>query len=142
MPLRLLPLVIGPAILLPLAAYVFRRRHIRGAAWYCTLLIAIAVWSALYAIELVVSDPDLKLLALKTKYIGIVALPVAWLGFILDFVGREPTFVRRVERRMVAVAIVTLLVAWTNDWHQLFWGPLQLEPVGEVSTLTGRGPGF
>jgi signal transduction histidine kinase/CheY-like chemotaxis protein len=142
MPLRLLPLVIGPAILLPLAAYVFRRRHIRGAAWYCTLLIAIAVWSALYAVELVVSDPDLKLLALKTKYIGIVALPVAWLGFILDFVGREPAFVRRVERRMVAVAIVTLLIAWTNDWHQLFWGPLQLEPVGEVSTLTGRGPGF
>ena len=30
MPLRLLPLAIGPAILLPLAVYAFRHRRVRG----------------------------------------------------------------------------------------------------------------
>jgi PAS domain S-box-containing protein len=142
MPLRLLPLVIGPAILLPLALYAFRHRRVRGAAWYCTLLLAIALWSAAYAWELAVADHALKLLALKIKYLGVVMLPVAWLGFILDFVAREPAVVRRVERGMAVVAGITLLTAWTNDWHGLFWGLTTVEPVGTLYTIAGRGPGF
>jgi len=51
MVLRLLPLVIGPAILLPLAAFAYRRRQVRGAGWYAALLTAIAVWSGCYAAE-------------------------------------------------------------------------------------------
>ena len=56
MSLRLLPLIIGPAILLPLAVYAFRHRRVRGAAWYGTLLLAIALWSGMYAVDLVVGD--------------------------------------------------------------------------------------
>jgi PAS domain S-box-containing protein len=142
MPLRLLPLVIGPAILLPLSVYAFRRRRVRGAAWYCVLLLAIALWSALYALELAVPDPAHKMIALKLKYIGVVALPAAWLGFVLEFVGREPAFVRRVGHRMIAIAALMLFAAWTNDWHHLFWGQMTADPVGTLYTLTGRGPGF
>ena len=142
MSFRLLPLIIGPAILLPLAVYAFRHRRVRGAAWYGTLLLAIALWSGIYAVELVVGDPAHKLLALKINYLGVVALPVAWLGFILDFVARDPAVVRRVGRRMMLVAVITLMTAWTNDWHGLFWGQMTVDPVGTLYTLAGRGPGF
>jgi PAS domain S-box-containing protein len=142
MPLRLLPLIVGPAILLPLALYAFRHARVRGAVWYGTLLLAIALWSAAYAWELAVPDPAAKLLAIKIKYIGVCAIPMAWLGFILDFVAREPAVVRRVVRRLALVAAVTLLTAWTNDWHLLFWGKMTVYPVGTFYTLTGRGPGF
>jgi PAS domain S-box-containing protein len=142
MPLRLLPLIIGPAILLPLAVYAFRHRGVRGAAWYGTLLLAIALWSAVYAWELAASDPAQKLLALKIKYLGVVVLPVAWLRFILDFVAWEPALVRRAGRRMIVVAAITLLTVWTNDWHGLFWGRMIIEPVGTLYTFEGRGPGF
>ena len=100
MPLRLLPLAIGPAILLPLAAYAFRHRRVRGALWYSLLLLAIALWSAAYAWELAAPDFAQKLLALRIKYIGVIALPIVWIGFVLDFVAREPATVRRVTRRM------------------------------------------
>jgi two-component system cell cycle sensor histidine kinase/response regulator CckA len=142
MPLSLLPLLIGPAILLPLAIYAFRQRHVRGANWYCVLLVAIALWSAAYALELRLADPAHKLLALKFKYLGVVALPLAWLTFVLDFVAYDPAIVRRVARGMAVVAVFTLLTAWTNDWHGLFWGQMRLDPVGTLHTLTGRGPGF
>ena len=139
--LGLVPLIIGPAILLPLALYAFRRREVRGAMWYGTLLLAIAFWSGVYAVELVIDDPAQKLLALKIKYLGVTALPLAWLGFILNFIAWDPTVVRRIERGMAAVAVVTLLVAWTNDSHGLFWGQMTVNR-GTLSTLAGRGPGF
>ena len=139
--LGLVPLIIGPAILLPLALYAFKRREVHGAMWYGTLLLAIAFWSGVYAVELVVDDPAQKLLALKIKYLGVTALPVAWLGFILNFVAWDPTVVKRIERGMAAVAVVTLLAAWTNDTHGLFWGRMTVHP-GALSTLAGRGPGF
>jgi len=142
MPLRLLPLVIGPAILLPLALYAFRHRRVRGAGWYCALLLAIALWSAAYAWELTVADPAQKLLALKIKYLGVVMMPVAWIGFVLDFVARERAMVRRVAGRLAVVAVVILATAWTNEWHELFWGRMTLDPVGTLYTFTGRGRGF
>ena len=52
MPPRLLPLIVAPAILLPLALYAFRQRRVRGALWYAVLLVALAVWCAAYAWEL------------------------------------------------------------------------------------------
>ena len=52
MAMRLLPLIVAPAILLPLALYAFRQRRVRGALWYAVLLVALAVWCAAYAWEL------------------------------------------------------------------------------------------
>jgi signal transduction histidine kinase/ActR/RegA family two-component response regulator len=142
MPLRLLPLAIGPAILLPLAVYAFRHRRVRGAIGYTALLLAIALWSAAYAWELAAPDFGEKLLALQIKYIGVTALPVAWIGFVLDFVARERAAVRRATRQMAVVMALMLLAAWTNGWHGLFWGRLTLEPSGTLYTFTGRGPIF
>ena len=142
MPLRLLPLAIGPAILLPLAGYAFRHRRVRGALWYSVLLLAIALWSAAYAWELAAPDFADKLLALRIKYVGVIALPIAWIGFVLDFVARERAEVRRVTGRLAIVAGLILLTAWTNEWHELFWGRLTLVPSGTLYTFAGRGPGF
>ena len=132
MPLRLLPLAVGPAILLPLAVYAFRHRRVRGAIWYCVLLLAIALWSTAYAWELAAPDFADKLLALRIKYVGVIALPVAWIGFVLDFVASERAVVRRATSRLGIVAGLILLAAWTNEWHELFWGPLTLDPSGTL----------
>ena len=69
-------------------------------------------------------------------------MPVAWIGFVLDFVARERAAVRRVCGRMAVVAAIALVAAWTNEWHGLFWGQMTLHPVGDLYTFTGRGPGF
>ena len=139
MVLRLLPLVIGPAILLPLAAFAYRRRQVRGAAWYAALLTAIAVWSGCYAAELWSANLTLKTVYLDLKYIGIAALPVAWVGFILDFVARDRDFIKAVTARMALVALAVLIAAWTNPWHGLFWGHITVQPARRLSMMVGRG---
>ena len=76
-------------MLLPIAAYAVRHRHVRGAGWYAALLSAVAFWSLMYAWELTAGEVQFKILALKVKYLAVAALPSVWLGFVLDFVGTD-----------------------------------------------------
>jgi PAS domain S-box-containing protein len=139
---NLLPLFIAPAILLPLAAYALLHRRVRGAVWYATLLLALSIWCAAYAWELSATTFATKVLALKVKYIGVVLLPMAWLGFIYDLVAADENDARLVVRTVGTASGVLLLVAWTDGWHGWFWGGLTLEGTGPGSVLVGRGPGF
>jgi PAS domain S-box-containing protein len=139
---NLLPLLIAPAILLPLAAYALVHRRVRGAVWYATLLLALSVWCAAYAWELSASTFATKVLALKVKYVGVVLLPMAWLGFIYDLVAADEDDARLVVRTVGTASGVLLLAAWTDGWHGWFWGGLTLEGTGPGSVLVGRGPGF
>ena len=139
---HLLPLLGAPAILLPLALYAIRQRRVRGALWYAVLLVALSIWCAGYAWELSAAGASAKTLALKVKYIGVLLLPVAWAGFILDFVAGDAAFTRRVVATMGTIAGGLLLLAWTDGWHHLFWGDLHLEGEGRAAVLVGRGLGF
>jgi hypothetical protein len=142
MPLGLIPLFAGPVILIPLACYAFAHRQVRGATWYGVLLLTIAFWSLAYAWELSAAGVDAKILALKTKYLAVVVVPSGWIGFILSFVGSPSA---RVRRRVLPVALVSaamLILAWTDQWHGLFWGPLSLYDIDGYTVLRGRGPLF
>jgi PAS domain S-box-containing protein len=138
----LLPLLVAPAILLPLAAYAFAQRRVRGATWYATLLIALSVWCTAYAWELTATGFEAKSLALKVKYIGVMLLPMAWLGFVHDFVAMNGGRLRQVVTGVGVLSAMLLLTAWTDGWHGLFWGNLRLEGEGRDAVLVGRGPGF
>ncbi len=138
----LIALLAGPVILIPLACYTLAHRRVRGATWYGVLLLTIAFWSVAYAWELLLPDREAKILALKAKYLGVVLLPSSWIGFILSFVGFQPP---RVWSRVLPVALVSavmLVLAWTDEWHGLFWGPNRLYVVNGYSVLQGRGPLF
>ena len=139
----LAPLILGPAILLPLALYALRHRRVRGARWYAGLLVAIGFWSALYAWELMAGTPALSILAIKIKYIGVVALPVTWIGFILDFAARDPTIDpahHAPDDDLRGAHAARLLV---ERLASPVLGPLLVEraPNG-LSMVVGRGPGF
>ncbi len=132
----------GPAVLIPLAVYAFSRRQVRRARWYGLLLITLAFWSLSYAWELSGQDLATKILALKVKYLGVVALPPAWVGFILELVGSGRERVRRFVLPLSIVALSVFAVLWTNERHGLFWGAMVVEDIGDYVVLRGRGPGF
>src|SRR5262245_15029269 len=139
MPARLYPLFIAPIIVLPIALYAWRRRSVRGASWYAVLLVATAIWGGCYPIELAASDFSIKFDLLRLKYIGVVTVPVAWIGFVLDFTARDAVLIRRIARRMSVFAAVMLAMAWSNQWHGLFWGQMVQQPADGISILVGRG---
>jgi signal transduction histidine kinase len=138
----LITLLVGPAILLPLAWYALARPQVRGATWYGVLLLAIAFWSLAYAWELSATRVEDKVLALQIKYLAVVLLPPGWLGFILSFVGSPPDRVRRRVLPLALISAAMLALAWTNQWHGWFWGPLTVQQIGDYRVLHGRGPLF
>jgi PAS domain S-box-containing protein len=138
----LIPLFVGPAVLLPIAAYAVVHRRVRAAGWYALLLVAIAHWSMTYAWELTAGELAFKVLVLKIKYLGVCALPAIWIGFVLDFVGTEPARIRRATRAVGACSALMLAMAWTDGWHHWFWGPISVDTSGPFDLLIGRGPGF
>jgi PAS domain S-box-containing protein len=142
MSIWVIALLAGPAVLVPLAAYSLSHHRVKGARWYGVLLLAVAWWSLAYAWELTTDDVAVKALALKIKYVGVVALPPAWIAFILEFVGAAPARVRARAVPLTVVAVCALAVLATDEWHGWFWGPMTVQPVGQYVVLRGRAPGF
>jgi PAS domain S-box-containing protein len=135
-------LLAGPALLIPLAFYSLAHRQVRGARWYAALLLAIAFWSLAYFLELTATSFTAKVIALKIKYIGVLLVPIAWVGFILSFVGTDAARIGKIVGRVSLISGAFLLVAWTDSWHGLFWGPMTLAQIGPYLTLRGRALGF
>jgi PAS domain S-box-containing protein len=106
------------------------------------MLVALSAWCGGYAWELTAVGLEAKTLALKAKYFGVLLLPLAWTGFIFDFVARESALSRRIVGALAVVASGLLALAWTDGSHHLFWGDLHLEGQGDNAALVGRGPGF
>jgi len=67
---------------------VWRRRGSPGRNSLCVGMLATAVWSFAYALELSVTGTSDRVLWGAVKYIGVTVLPAAWLVFALQYTGR------------------------------------------------------
>ena len=138
-----LPLLGAAAVSAALAFYAWRRRSAAGVIPFVGLMLAVAVWSLGYALELASADLSAKLFWAKGQYLGIVTIPVAWLAFVLQYTGRARWLTRRNLFLLAIVPVVTLLLAWTNELHQLIWTSIRLESSGSFSILVlAHGPMF
>ena len=129
----MIPLVIGATVSAACAFYAWRQRHVSGVtgAIPCTvLMLAVAEWSLSYTLEIGGADLATKVFWANTKYFGIVAVPVAWLSFSLQYTGREKRLTPRNLTLLAIEPIMTLLLIWTNDFHGLIWSKIRLEASG------------
>src|SRR4051812_21159973 len=79
------------------AAVVWRRRLSIGRTSLCLVLVAAAVWSIAYALELVAAaTSDLREVGGYLQYVGTTLLPPAWLIFAMQYTGRLVRVGRRV----------------------------------------------
>jgi diguanylate cyclase (GGDEF)-like protein/PAS domain S-box-containing protein len=67
---------------------VWRRRGSPGRHSLCVVMLAAAVWSFAYALELAAPTTSARELWGSLKYLGVTVLPAAWLVFALQYTGR------------------------------------------------------
>ncbi len=127
------PLLISTALATWLAFYAWRRRPAVGITPFVALMLAVAEWSLVYALRLVSADLPTKLFWAKARYLGIVAVPMSWLIFVLQYTGRERWLTPRNIAILALEPLIILLLVWTNDWHHLYWSSVGLETSGSLS---------
>jgi PAS domain S-box-containing protein len=116
-----------------LAFFAWRRRPAPGAMPLALLMLAVTEWSLGYALRLASADVPTKILWTKVRYVGIVIVPAAWLAFALEYTGRGEKWLTRRNIALLAVEpLVTLLLAWTNEFHGLIWPNIGLERDGSL----------
>ncbi len=138
-----LPLVVTATLLITLALFTWQRRWVRGARSAMKFLLAVSIWILGYAVELALPSMGAKLLAAKLEYVGIVATPLAFLSFALDYTGHPWQLNRRRGLLLSIVPVITLLLVWTNELHGLVWRSVTLVETASFTALdVAYGPWF
>ncbi len=118
---------------------VWRRRGSPGRNSLCVAMLAAAVWSFAYALELSAPTTSDRELWGALKYVGVTALPAAWLVFALQYTGR----VGRPSRLFLGaltieplVVLVLLAVPGTRHLIRVYPpGPAQPIPTVKAGVL-------
>jgi len=106
-------------------------------------MLAVAEWSLGYALELGSIGLPAKIFWSNVNFFGIVTVPTAWLVFALHYAGKERWLTRRNLILLLVEPLVTLLLAWTNEFHGLLRSDVTLDTSGPLPMLAPTyGPGF
>ena len=129
--------LIGFLFTISILYVIWRRKKDRPTIYFFLILISISIWSLGYLFEMTLPDYNLKILAAKIEYIGIVILPVFW--FLFSF-----TYTRKFRRNLkpsfvilfFLIPIITLLLVFTNEFHHLIWQSVKFSKIGDLEILT------
>lgn len=142
-PLLLLCLTLAVVGSLGAAVAAWPRRDDPVVRNFLLLTFGAALWSGGRVMELISPLLEHRILWAQIQYLGIVAVPPAWL-FAMIRLSRP----RRVVPWSsfvppVLVALVTLVLVFTNENHHLIWASVRLNPPGTVPAAKfEHGPAY
>lgn len=138
-----LPLLLSALITLGIAVYAWRHRGPAGVVAFALLSLAITEWSLGYALELAATELAIKVMWAKVQYVGIVSVPVIWLTFALQYTNRLKTRAGRTATLLALLPVITVVLVFTNEAHNLIWSAVALNTAGSYSILdVSHGPWF
>jgi PAS domain S-box-containing protein len=141
--ISMLPLLAAALISGAVAFFTWRNRRRTAATPFAFMMFILFQWGISYILQLAANDLETKLLWDKIMFLGVVSLPVAWLTFAVEYIGRK---VWINPRRLVALFILpfaTTIIIWTGETHNLFWEGYNLVHQGGFLLLnTINGPWF
>jgi PAS domain S-box-containing protein len=99
----------------------WQRRSVKGAQDLAYLMIAAGFGAFFIIFETAAPTVSQKIFWAKLEYLGGVTTPVLYLIFVLRFTGKERILSRRNTAFLFVLPAITLILAFTNESHNLFW---------------------
>ncbi|HSK88549.1 MAG TPA: histidine kinase N-terminal 7TM domain-containing protein [Anaerolineales bacterium] len=141
--LSMIPLALGALVSFAMAFYTWQNRKAIGATSFAVMMLMLYEWEICYIFQLAGTDLPTKLFWDKLMFVGVVATPVAWLAFALEYTRRKTWLT---AGRLISLSIFPLLTITfilTNELHQLFWTKIALTYQGGFFLLDNiNGPWF
>jgi len=124
-----------------LAAIIILRRSVPGSSRLGGILLSTFIWTAGYAMCWSLETLDEKIIWLKITYLGVVAVPTAFLVFILSIAHHDNWLTTRTLLALSIEPLVVLALVWFQPL--LFFAEISLEQKDGFAVLhLGRGIGF
>src|SRR5687767_11764017 len=108
-------------IALAAVAVIWPRRAAPGGTPLALMLLAAAFWAVCDAIELHLPTADGKLFISQLQYIGVIAAAPCFFHAAMALSGRTARTPARLIAAVWGIPVASLLIAWTNPWHQWLW---------------------
>lgn len=103
------------------AILAWRERPNPGAIPLVWLLSGQSVWATCIIFSLSAESVSGTLIWTKLGWIGVMAVPVAWILFALEYTGRDQYITRRTLALLSVVPILTVCLALTEQYHGLLY---------------------
>lgn len=129
-------LMISGSVAFVLALLFVQQREDNGSVAFALVMIGSAIWSWGYALQISARSPELALIALRIKYIGILIVPTCWLWFALTYTDSIASLTRKQAAALAFFPVLTFVANITNDWHHLFYRRVNLAPPGALPIVT------
>jgi len=125
------------------AALAWQRRTVWGARPLTGMMVSAAWWAVWYAAELATPRPWLAYLSARMQYLGIATLPVMWVLFALALTSWRRVVSWRTVAALMVIPAITMLLAWTNGWHELVWSGYRYDAtMSPPGWVWPKGPWF
>jgi PAS domain S-box-containing protein len=123
--------------------FAWRRRSTPGAVAFALLMLAIADWTFLRALEATVVETWAKVLWAKLEYTGIASVGVLWLLFSARFSNQDKWLTKKTMGLLWVLPVLAVPMALSNDWHRLLWTNITPgSAVGSSFLIYHHGPWF
>ncbi len=134
--------LVTAAISCVVTVFCWQRRAAPAGISLCFLMAAIAEWAGAGALEMAAVGIPAKIFWSQVTYLGNTTAPVFSLIFALDYTRQTKWLTRRNLALLMAMPVLTILMAATNDSHHLLWTAFTPSSVGENILVYGHGPWF
>ena len=128
-------LFISAVAALVMTFFAWQRRELPGARAFAMVTASLATWSLFYALEVWAQDITTIILWSKFQYVGIAYIPVGWFLFAMGFSGREQWWKPVWIAILSVIPVLTVISAFTNEWHGWHWSALTLNTDGPFVML-------
>lgn len=135
-------LLVGATITFSLAIYAYGRRDEPGVFAFLLTAIGLGAWSLFYALEIMSTEFEAKLLWHKLIYTALVFVPGPWALFLYQYETRIKRVATWILWALAIEPAVFIALTWTNDrFHQLIWTDVRMGGA-TPELLFERGPFF
>lgn len=121
------------------AAAVIRRREVRGGRALGLMLFAAAVWALCDAIEVHLPTVEGRRLISQIQYFGVISCSPFFFHAAMELARLERLLTKPMLVLVWSVPLITLGMAWTNEWHHLLWTSIELPKPGTVLSTYNYG---
>ncbi len=136
-----LPVIFAGIVMLVLSLMAIRHLAIPGVKCFLLLMMAGTLYSVFYSLEISSTLLPLVSVFYKLEYLGIPFIPAFYLTFAIRYSGKKETLKPAYFFGIFTIPILTVLMVFTNSFHQLFISETGMDDSG-LFPVYGFTPGI